>query len=641
MAASIPTSCRRHPLILLCILIAVGLLVRMAVIPKGRSLFPVDAVYYEDVGRNIAQGRGIVADYAWCYVRGVPRSLPEPAHGYWMPGMSLFLGAWYSLFGCTTQATQLACLFLSVPFMLLTWWTAREVTQNEAASLFAVGLCAVDPNLLAFAGSPDAAILQAILGTAGLMCIVRGLSGKPLWFLLAGLLCGGAHLARNDGVLLPLVFALCMIAAVRERTYEFRGPHLLYFVATYLAVVLPWLVRSHVTFQWVGPAHFQSLPFLPRYQDLFRVDLSTVTFSAFVKYHGGVLGVIWYEFLVLARIVQWILTRGASILALVAIMFVWVRRPSAARPGVYLFTALTAGYTFVLPEIGVHGAYSRSFMSLLAWLFSAAAGGVWLAGEWLSKRAPILAPAFSTACVGAVVMAVTVVRGANMLVGNAALIARDPFVANQALIRSFSANIPRNEPILTDDPWLTHAFTGRPCLMLPTDGLHAIQALGRSFGVRHIVAGRGRDLGPEFAAAVADGRLPIVKYVPGQSAPLVIYDLGLLEARTLNEKGMQAAGRGDFEEAIRCFRAALLLVSDHSHPRQVISSNLARALIESGTAEEEKAAALTSPYDTAMRLMHLRDAFAKYQEALRVAPAGFDVSKAEMRIKALRQLLLD
>jgi len=570
---------RRLVGIALALVIAAGLALRWAVAPEARAYFPVDAVYYEDVGRNIAAGRGVVIDYAWMYARGVPSALPMPAHEYWMPGMSLFLGGWFKAVGATSMAVRAACLFLSLLFMLVVWWVARMVTDNDGAPVLAVGLCAIDPVLLNFARTPDACVLQGILVAAGLGCLYQALHRDARWLAPAGLLAGGAHLMRNDGALLIAVLAACLIAARRSGAYRFRAVHLAYFLAPYALVVVPWLVRNTMVFGSPSPG-LAPFAFLPQYRDIFRADLSGVTLGAFVRQHHGWGGVLRYDGLVLGRLGEWVALTGANTLALPAMLFLWVKRPAASRPFLYFLAALGGAYAFVLPEVGLNGAFARSFFGLLPLLFAAAAGGVWFIGESLAKSHGRLSRAGWIAVIGALLVAHTAMRSGETLSRHEVVIEGDPYVSNEGPLRAFFAHTDPTQPILTDQPWLIHAFTGRPSLMLPTDGMKAVLGVSRRLNARYVVLpGSRRGSYPGFEEALKSRHLNLVWSMPIVDVPdnLEIFDLQLWEARDLYEKGLAAAQSGDWDLAIERYEAALRLGGHHPPAKKAIATHLAEA----------------------------------------------------------------
>lgn len=622
---------QRTTWIILGLILVTGLIVRLVCLPYIYAPFPADAQYYYHVAENIAQGRGVVTDYVWIYARGVPDSLPMPANGYWMPGMSLYLTLWFKLFGASLMVGKGANVLLSIVLLGLVWWVGRELTRSEGAALLGTGLAAVDPFFVSGSTTPDASLPQGLFAAGALICMYYGFRRNPKWLLLAGLLGGLAHFMRNDGALLLIVFGLCAIAAIRGRWYKGRLHHLLYFVVPYALVVAPWLIRNTFVFGSPSPPGLDRLMYLPKYLDIFRADLSSITVGQWLERHEGWSGVLAYDILVAVRIVQWLVGKGVNALLLFIIPFLLLRRTPVARPYLYMAGVLAVVYTFVMPEVGIKGSYTRSFPALYPLIFPAAAGGVWMLAEWVASRWRLLSRPLAIAACSSLVLAYAFGRMGLLLTHQYEEVSVYPYIANGNLLRAyFSASRAPEQPILTDDPWCLNWVTGRKCLMMPAEGLDMGFEVGRKLNVRYLVLpGKYRETYPEVTEAIADGRLAAVRRMPTLAAygGLQVFDFWLVEGRQLNNKGMQAAKNGDFPQAIECFEAAAKLIADYPRPSRATAENLTKAHYEYGRDLEEAG--------------QPEQALEHYRAAEESAPLNYDIAALVERRQALEQRMLN
>jgi 4-amino-4-deoxy-L-arabinose transferase-like glycosyltransferase len=606
---------RRETYLILGLILAAGLVIRLICLPYIYAPFPADAQYYYHVAENIAEGRGVVTDYVWIYARGVPDSLPMPANGYWMPGMSLYLVPWFKLFGVGLIVGKLANVLLAVVFLALIWWVGRELTGSDGAALLGAALAAVDPYFVSGSTTPDASLPQGLFAAGCLLCMYYGVRKHPNWLALSGLLGGLAHFMRNDGALLLPVFGLYCIAAYRGRWHNCRPRHLLYFLVPYALVVAPWLIRNTIVFGSPSPPELSRLVHLPKYLDIFRADLSTITVSQWLERHDGLAGVLAYDILVFARIIEWLVGKGVNALLLFIIPFLWLRRTAVARPYLYMFGVLMFVYTFVMPEVGVKGSYTRSFPSLYPLIFATAGGGVWMAGQWLADRWKRVSRPLALAVCSIAVLAFAFTRMGLLLTHQYKQVSIYPYIANADLLRAFFATSSTPDlPVLTDDPWCLNWVTKRKGLMMPAEGMEMAREISRKLNARYLILpGKYRKTYPEITECIEDGTLSAVRAMPTLAAygGLQIFDLWLTEGRRLNTEGMQAAEQGDYPRAIQCFAAAAKLVRDYERPSRVMAENLTKAHYRYGR-QLEKAG-------------KLNEALAQFHQAEEKAPPGYNI----------------
>ena len=622
--ASRPT---RLTYILLAVIILAGIGIRVAYYRVVDLPFPPDAAYYAHVARNMAAGEGCVVKYAWVYARGVPESFPTPAMGYWMPGMSFYLVPWIWALGPSLTTVKLANTVLLIPFMALIWWLGRIITGRDGPGLLGAAFAALDPHLTSASGSADASMPQAVLACGALLCMYYGLYRNPRWLGLAGLLAGLGHFMRNDGALLIPVMGLCALAAWRQKAYKFHWAHVLYFVLPYALAVAPWMIRNTVVFGSPSPPHMNRLFILPTYEDLFRTDWSTITVQQWLDQHNGWLGVLKSDVNTLWLQIKWLVTTGAGVVLLFAVPYLLVKRPTVARPYLYLLGIVAVVYSFVFPELGIKGSFVRSFIGVQPLVLALGGAGVWLAAEWLGERLKRVPVNLAVALLTVVLLGYMGQRLGERVARQRQELTAHPYVGNLDGLRAFFSQGDQSLAIMADDPWTLHWLTKRPTYMLPRDGMEGVLKLARDKGIRYLsLPGAYRVAYPGFEEAVDDGTLECVRAFPtlAKLKGLQVFDLWLTEARRLNAEGKVALEAGDLVLALEHFEESARLVADHPDAGPAAARRLALTLVEHGEVLEAEG--------------RPTEAAAQYRRALDVAPEGVDLSEAAEKLQALEAL---
>ena len=177
-----------------------------------------DSYYYASVAASLAEGRGFEVDYIWNFVDvgGVlpaAGTLPIASNGHWMPLAALVQVPFLWVMGASPIAAAMPFWIASGLTAALTWFIGRDAGlaawQAGAAGL----LVALPGGLAPYLGQPDNFAIFMLLGALALWLCARGLRGDRRAFAAGGVVVGLAFLARTDGVLLGLPFA---IAAGRD-----------------------------------------------------------------------------------------------------------------------------------------------------------------------------------------------------------------------------------------------------------------------------------------------------------------------------------------------------------------------------------------------------------------------------------------
>ncbi|MGD2049437.1 MAG: hypothetical protein PVH03_08080, partial [Chloroflexota bacterium] len=199
----------------------IGLLVQTFWASQLNQPSYMDAFYYATNGQRLAGGYGFNELVIWQFLDD-PAGFPTPSHTYWMPLPSILAAAGYALRDDFTGGQFVFWLLaglLPVLAYTISWRLVGQRWQAWAAALFT----AVGGYYAAFLGQPSTFAPFAWAG--GLCLLALGLATiqpslqkgvksnerfKPetrrkVWWLIAGLMAGFAHLTRADGSLLLIV----------------------------------------------------------------------------------------------------------------------------------------------------------------------------------------------------------------------------------------------------------------------------------------------------------------------------------------------------------------------------------------------------------------------------------------------------
>ena len=207
-------------------------------------------------------GNGLAIDYIWNFVDvggmlPAQPTLPIPANAHWMPLAALVQVPFIWLFGADPALAALPIWMVGALAVPLTYLIAREAGLSRGgASCRAPGRGPrrADPILW------PARQLRPVHDArrAGLWLCARGLRGDRRAFVLGGLVVGLATLARSDGILLGLPFALALARGVvgwrAGRARRIGWAAAVGCAALFAVVVAPWLYRQLEVFGSIAPS---------------------------------------------------------------------------------------------------------------------------------------------------------------------------------------------------------------------------------------------------------------------------------------------------------------------------------------------------------------------------------------------------
>jgi hypothetical protein len=384
----------RREAVLVALLLAVApaerLLVAWCIEQPGYT----DAYYYAVGARQLYSGQGLDLPFIWNYL-DPPESVPHSGYLYWMPLTSILGAMGMLILGKSYLAMQAPFVLLSALLPLAAYAIAWDLTEKRKHAMLAA-LLAVFPGFYALVFTlPDSFAPFALAGSLCLWTAGRGLRGqRPLWFGLAGLAAGFAHLARADGALLALVALMAALAPAIPTTSPTEVPEgrrqriaigVLMVLAGYLLVMGPWFARNWVVAGTpLGGSGIQTV-FLTDYDDLFsyRRPLNLENYLAWGW--TNILASKW-QALVLNLQRLWVEGLLVFLLPFTALGLWRLRRDRLLWPFFVYFPLLFLLMTFVFTFPGMRGGLFHSGSALLPFLFAGAGPGLERALQWIARR---------------------------------------------------------------------------------------------------------------------------------------------------------------------------------------------------------------------------------------------------------------
>ena len=341
----------------------------------------MDADYYYANARQIVEGEGLQEPFLWNYLDD-PQGLPHPSFTYWMPLASLVASISMIIAGAGFRAAQAPFILITACLPVLTAHLAGRLT-TDGKTIWQAALLAMLPGFFfPFLVTTDTFALFALVGGGAMAAMASAVErGRPLRWLVAGVLTGLAHLARADGVLLlaPGLLAAVFWSGERRRSSGFL------LLAGYFAVMTPWWARGALAGDSLLPLGLSRTLWLLRYDDLFSFPASILTPE---RWWAAGLTAIGRDRL------QALLTNLQSLIAVNGLIFLGPfmivaaienrREPIVRLSGVYL--ALLIGVmSFVFPYAGSRGGFFHSSSALMPVLWALAPLGLRRTVRWAAE----------------------------------------------------------------------------------------------------------------------------------------------------------------------------------------------------------------------------------------------------------------
>ncbi len=458
----------------------------------------IDGAYYLLVGRNVAQGRGLVIDAIWHYFRPAA-GWPQPAGDLWMPLPSLLLVP-ALLLRPTFGFAQGMQVLLAALLPLLSFQIAHDEGAPRGWALLA-GLA----TLLAGTAAPhwvdtDCYTAYALFGGAALYAAGRA-GRSPRWLIAAGALGGLAALTRNDGLL--LLAALWSSALLfRESGTRFPWRPLALGTALFSLPVLAWGLRNLAVFGRASAVPLALLLTLRDYGQLF----------AYLPEPD------WTGFWAQGLAAFWTLRRSAvqaGLVVLLGNLQVWqalpllgtalgLRRRPALGPAFLYLALLFPLLVLALPLLVLHGTWSRSLGAFLPTGYAAMALGLHRLAERLCAWRPALPRRLLHGTL--LLLAGLLTVGVGLLAAAAQLQSARVHPETGARIGAWlQRNSAPDEVVMARDPMAVLLYGERRAVGLPEEELPRLLEIARAYGVGKLVLAEGRGLPPALEPLYAAG----------------------------------------------------------------------------------------------------------------------------------------
>lgn len=520
----------------------------------------MDAYYYYDGAESLYRGKGFSENFIWNYLDD-PAGLPHPSHLYWLPLSSILAWISFLVFGASYRAAQVPFIVLSACLPLPAYFLSLQLSGSRRQAVAAACFAIFSGFYLVFWVSPDNTAPFALLGSLSLICAAEGMNSLIahrlslseglrrrglLLFGLAGALTGLGHLSRADGLLLLVALLSSLIAYRISRiahppTSNLHSPfpilHSLLLLGGYLAVMGPWFYRNwQVVGSPMGEAGLKTA-FLRDYDDLFSYGQELSLWS----YLGWGLGPILRSKLEAAWLnLQTLLFVDLLIfLSPFAAVGLWkVRLRLEYMPFFIYAVLLYLAMTFVFTFPGYRGGMLHSSGALLPHFFAASALGLDDAVAWIGRlrRGWHLPSARRVFTFGFVLLAVFLsvfiyynrALGGNM--ADPAWNRRDEVYEEIAVW--LEKNARPDEVVMVGNPPAFYYFTGRPCVVVPNEGVETLLEAAWRYGAEYLILdqNRPRPLAAFYAGDVQDERLTLLATFAGDTVKL--YRIRATENRT-------------------------------------------------------------------------------------------------------------
>lgn len=477
-----------------------------------------DAAYYLMVAENLYHGHGLLADYVWNYLAGLPGSLPVPANEYWMPGTSVMAALTYAVAGeMSLRAAQLPELILGALLCALTAWIGGRIFGRRDIALISGGAAAVNFYLVGLSIYPDHFMLNAVLVNLSLLALWLGWRGSAAAAWAAGIAAGLGYLVRTDGGLLIAVALVLGLVLWRQGNRRGAGRLVGLFLLGFCLVAAPWWVRQTLVFGSPSGANPMRTAFLTDYNDLFRLDQSDLTLGGYLA-TSQVFAVLFKGY-VLFRDLR-ILAKAAmltSLLALGALAFRSYRRPLLPWT-----THLALGVIvppLLVPYPAAKGGFWHLMPSLCPVIFVLAAA---LAVHLVTMAKPLAGRRGPPVAWVLVLICFTSLGWWWIRPPGDAAAAHEPLYPEVA-VEAVLALGPSPGPVLTDNAWGLYHAARVPCAQFPTDGPAAALRVADSIGAQYLVTrADAPDKIPAMAGIIGHPRFqPLARYPIGDTALLV------------------------------------------------------------------------------------------------------------------------
>ena len=496
-----------------------------------------DSYYYAHVAQQLAAGRGFVTQYVWNLddIGGALPSigvLPAPANGYWMPLAEVVQVPFVWLLSPGPVAAALPFWIIGALAAPIAYLIGRDAGFSRQAATAAGLMVSAPAGFTPFMAQPDNFGLFMTLAALALWLCARGAAGDGRAFVAGGFVVGLATLARLDGALLGLPFALVGIretlGALRGREVKLGWAPVAACVALFGMVLAPWLLRQLEVFGSVLPGG-RTL-WLTDYQQLFSFG-SVPTPDAWLAQGLGPLLASRLDGLI-GAIGLFSLLALAAVLVPLLVVGAWSNRTSPAFWPFFVYAAamlvvMVGAFAVLVPN----GTFMHAASALLPHTFLLVIAGTAVVVRWVADHRRNWSVSQATSTFSAAAVAITFIAAAIQTIFTTRewSSVRDVQVAIAARLQG----APVSERFMAVDPGAINYLTGRQGVVTPYDDLPVIERVLRAYDVRWLVLERGSivpSLEPVLMGSVRPAWLSNPVAVVGEEAARSLAIAGSLDS---------------------------------------------------------------------------------------------------------------
>ena len=501
-----------------------------------------DSYYYVHVGEQLAAGHGFMADYIWNFIDVGGRlpadpTLPIPSNAHWMPLAAVIQVPFLLGLGTGALSSGLPFWIVGALAAPLTWFIGRDAGFGVRPAAAAGVMAAVPGGLTPFLSQPDNFGLYMTLGALSLWLCARGMRGKSRSFVLGGLVVGLATLARSDGILLGLPFALIGIRelwrAVRGRPIVLGWAAVIGCAVLFAVAVAPWMYRQWTVFGSFFPsASSGRILWISDYSQLYSISSPVGPETLFANGLGGFLAGRLGG--LLSALGLFALMPLVVVLTPFALIGAWVRRRDTPFTPFYIYAVALFAAAGLLFAVHVpYGTFIHSAVALLPHTFLLVTVGLAAVVGWVARRRPtwnaVRATTVFTYGAVAVLLAGAALQTASTL---------GRWHSNRTVQSELAASLdaaPVADRVMSADAGAYNYLTGRQGIVSPNDPLPVIEDAMRAYNVRWLVLERNAivpALQPVLAGELQPAWLSSpVAVIPGTGAkPVATAGLGAATA---------------------------------------------------------------------------------------------------------------
>jgi len=523
------------------IIAVIGLLIQSIWLIVLEQPSYMDAYYYASNGERLADGHGFSEMVIWQYLDD-PSGLPTPSHTYWMPLPSLLAALGHTLRG-DFLGQQLVFWLLAGLLPLLAFGISLllsgERWQAWAASLFTAtgsfyGAFLSQPTTFApFAWSGGLCLLMlGIIGASRFYSevgagIVKQAKRRPwLFWLLAGVFAGFAHLTRADGALLLLLaLAIWLLELILSRRspvdnegaegeasvpYRVNISYFVVLIGGYLVVMGVWLIRNLIVIErLLSPVGFQSI-FLTTYDDLFAygrsIDLASYLEWGWDNILLSKVESLWVAVQTIVAVPGVVFLTPFIIIALVNV-FHRPEKRALVRPVVWYTIFLLFSMSFIFTFPGMRGAIFHSSSAIWPWSTVLAASGIGIAVDWIAKRLPHWEPDKAKRRFSMLFIMLAFILGIFVSLSRA----RPGTDAD--ILRQVQELVPEDSIIMAGNAPAVYYHTDLPSLSVPNELVETVYEAASRYGVTHLLLDEDTPAPLEglYSGEISDPRFTLIE----------------------------------------------------------------------------------------------------------------------------------